>query len=427
MEEHLLQFIWHRRLYDASSLSTTTAQPVDVIDPGAPNTDQGPDFLHARIRIGGEVWVGHVEIHVRSSSWFLHGHDRDPHYNSVILHVVWVEDRPARTADGFQPPCLELGHRVGEAVLSRYRDLMQAQAWVPCAARIGDTPGLIRTAWLARLMAERLDVRTQAVQSVLDRTRMDWEQTFFVLLARQLGAPTNADPMEALAERVPLRLLRKYSDRPDLAEALLFGTAGLLSGGPEHPYVRALHGEHVFLRRKYGITPLQGLQWRFSRMRPPHFPTLRIAQLAAIVGRAESFMKLLETTPSPESWLALFRAAPTHGYWRTHYHFTAESPDGSKRIGRGTAETLLLNVIVPMAFHYGRHQGLPHLKEYAVSLWQALPPEKNNVIRGWDASGWTARDTAESQALLHLHRQYCERRRCLQCAIGLHLLRPGHP
>ena len=273
-------------------------------------------------------------------------------------------------------------------------------------------------------MAERLEDKAQAVQSMLDRTRMDWEQTFFVLLARQLGAPTNAAPMELLAERVPLRLLRKHSDRPDLAEALLFGTAGLLSVSPEHPYVRALHGHHLFLRRKYGIKPLQGLQWRFSRMRPPHFPTLRIAQLAAIVSRAESFMEFVEASPPPQSWIDLFRAEPTHDFWKTHFHFTAQSPHGVKRIGRGTAETLLLNVVVPLAFHYGRHQGRTHLKDYAVSLWQALPPEKNNVIRGWHDSGWPARDTAESQALLHLYRQYCAHRRCLQCAIGLFLLRP---
>lgn len=423
MEEQLLQFIWHRRHFSLSDLRTTSGEVLSIIDPGTPNADQGPDFLHARIRIGDHVWIGHVEIHVRSSAWFLHAHDRDEHYNNVILHVVWVEDRPVITADGFRPPCLELGFRVDAGLLTRYRRIMNQAAWVPCAPMLPSVPARVRTTWLARLMAARLEARSSAIEPILARTQLDWEQTFFIWLARHIGAPANADALEALATRLPLRVLRKHGDRPDQVEALLFGTAGMLSAEGGDPYVRALTREFSFLRRKYGLRPMEGLAWRFLRMRPPHFPTLRLAQLAAILMGTTSFMELVDQALPLAGWRKVFRKGPAHPFWTTHYHFAESAPASAKILGRGTADSLVLNVVAPIAFLYGRHQGSPVHKDYGAGLWQALPPELHSISRGWAQCGWKARDAGESQALLHLRRHYCAGRRCLRCAVGLYLLR----
>jgi len=424
MEEQLLQFIWHRRLYHTGSLTTTEGELLTVIDPGTPNTDQGPDFLLSRVRIGDRTWIGQVEVHVRSSAWFLHRHEKDPGYNNVILHVVWEEDRPARTENGIRPPCLTLAGRVSPDLLDRYRALLKNEAWVPCAGAVGQVPEVKRTAWLARIMAERLEAKADTLGRLLDRTRWDWEQVFFVWLARYLGAPTNAEAMEALALRIPLKMLRKHADRQDQAEALLFGTAGMLSADWKDPYPRSLALEFRFLRRKYGIKPMAGSRWRFHRMRPAHFPTLRIAQLAVLVLGEPGLMARLEGLPSIQDWIRYFRSTPAHPYWLGHYHFGKSSPPAPKVIGRSLATGLVVNVVGPMAFAYSRHQGNRAMRDYAIGLWQSLPPERNHILVRWSALGWPARDAAESQALLHLFRAYCTPRQCLRCAVGHALLRP---
>lgn len=424
MEEQLLQFIWHRRLYPSGSLQTTEGEPLVVIDPGTPNTDQGPDFLFARLRIGDRTWFGHVEVHVQSSAWFQHRHEKDPGYNNVILHVVWQEDRPAVTEGGVRPPCLALAGRVDPELLDRYRVLLESESRVPCARELARVPEVVRTTWLARIMSERLEARTLAIGRLLERTRGDWEQVFFAWLARYLGAPTNADPMEALALRLPLKTLRKHGNRPGQVEALLFGTAGMLSADWKDAYPRSLALEFRLLRRMYGIKPMAGSQWRFHRMRPAHFPTIRIAQLGALVLGETGFLSRLESMPSARAWIRYFRTPPDNPYWLQHYHFSKLAPSSSKVIGRTVAIGLVVNVVVPMAFVYSRHQGNRALRDYAIGLWQSLPPESNHVLARWSAIGWPARDAAESQAQLHLFRSYCTPRHCLRCAIGLALLRP---
>lgn len=423
MEEQLLHFIWHRKLYDAIGLTTTAGESVDVFHTGIPNHDQGPDFLQSRIRIGDQLWAGHVEIHILSSAWFLHLHHHDPHYNNVILHVVWEEDQPVVTKDGFIVPTITLSGRVDLSLLDRYRHLMNNEEWVPCASALKDVPAIIRTSWLDRLMAERLEHKTGHVLQVLDRCRQDWEQTFYVMLARQLGAPTNGDPMEELALRVPLPLLRKHGDRIDQIEAILFGAAGMLPRERNVPYVISLKHEFEFLKKKYNLDALQGLQWKFMRMRPAHFPTIRIAHLAVMIAQQAHFITLLEQHLSAEQWIKLFRVRPANPFWNDHYHFSASSPRGSKQLGQNTAVTILINVIAPVMFLYGKHQGRPDLKERAVRLLEELPAEKNNIVTHWQECGWYVADAGQTQALLHLKKQYCDQRKCLHCAVGLYVIK----
>lgn len=423
MEEQLLQFIWHRKLFDTTDLATTGGEPVDILNTGVPNNDQGPDFLQSRIRIGDQVWAGHVEIHIRSSSWFVHMHHHDAHYNNVILHVVWEDDQPVVTRDGFMVPTLTLAGRVDLSLLDRYRHLMNNEEWVPCASAVQEVPSIVRTSWLDRLMAERLEHKTRQVLRILDRCRQDWEQTFYVMLARQLGSPANGDPMEELALRVPLSLLRKHGDRPDQMESILFGVAGMLQRDLPSPYMTTLRQEYDFLKKKYNLDALQGLHWKFMRMRPAHFPTIRIAQLAVMLSQQPHFITLLEQSLTAAQWIHLFRVSPAHLFWKDHYHFTSSSPKGSKQLGQNTAETLLINVVAPVMFLYGKHQGLPALKDRAIRLLEELPPEKNTIITHWHHCGWMAADAGQSQALLHLKKQYCDHRKCLHCAVGLYVMK----
>ncbi len=423
MEEQLLHFIWHRNLYNADNLRTTTGDIIEVLHPGTPNQDQGPDFLQSRVRIGQQLWAGHVEIHIRSSAWYLHMHEHDSHYNNVILHVVWEEDQPALTLDGYRIPCLELSGRVDHTLLDRYRRLMNNVEWVPCAAALHTIPELLRTAWLERLMAERLEEKSDHIVRMLERFQFDWEQVFYIMLARQLGAPANRAAMEELAIRIPLRLLLKHRDRPDQAEALLFGAAGMLGKEIQHPYVLQLKREFEFQSLKHHIRPMPALHWKFMRMRPAHFPSLRIAQLANIIIQSDGFVSLIESFTPARDWVRLFSVTPPDPFWDTHYHLKEEAPPASKRLGKKTSETLLINVVIPLMFVYGKHQGKPALKDFALTMMTKLEPEQNAIVSGWKTCGWAALDAGQSQALLYLRKQYCDQKRCLHCAIGLHVLK----
>lgn len=423
MEEQLLQFIWHRGLFNHIDLMTTGQEALEVIHTGMPNQDQGPDFVQARIRIGDQIWAGHVEIHIRSSAWFLHMHEHDSHYNNVILHVVWEEDTPALTLDGYRIPCLELAPRVDIALLNRYRHLMNNEEWVPCASALMTVSEIIRTGWLQRLIAERLEAKSAQVLRILERCAYDWEQTFYTLLARQMGAPANGDAMEELASRIPLKLIRKHQDRPDQMEALLFGAAGMLGKEAPGDYAVQLKKEFDFLLRKYSLRPMPALQWKFMRMRPAHFPTIRIAQLAAILTEVEFFVSRIEHGTQAQTWIDLFSVRPKQVYWHTHYHFAAEAETASGRVGRSTAITLLINVVIPFMFVYGKHMGNRTIKAMALTMAEDLPAEKNAVMNGWSACGWSPKDAGQSQALLYLKKQYCDHRRCLHCAIGLQVLK----
>ena len=423
MQEQLLHFIWQRKLFNQQDLFTTRGQRVEILHSGIPNQDQGPDFLQARIRLDDNLWAGHVEIHIRSSAWFLHTHDQDPHYNNVILHVVWREDEPAKTMEGIRIACVELHDRIDKDLLDRYQRLMDNQEWIPCASSHYTVQDIIKTSWLERLMSERLERKTEKFNQILQRCGSDYEQAFFVLLARHLGAPSNSDPMENLGVKLPLKVLRKHGDRIDQIEAILFGVAGMLAKEVNVEYPIALKREFDFLKIKYGLAEIPSLQWKFMRMRPAHFPTVRIAQLAVLVSSVSHFITLLTEIPDADTWIQMLMVKPKDPYWDTHYHFRSEAPFSEKRLGKETAVSIVINVIVPFMFFYGKMQGLDHLKEKAIKMIAGLPSENNSIIKKWKSTGWYPKNAGDTQALLQLKQHYCDLRRCLHCAIGMQLMK----
>src|SRR4030095_12715930 len=257
------------------------------------------------------------------------------------------------------------------------------------------------------------------------RCGQDWEQAFFVILARQLGAPANSDAMESLGLKIPLRLLRKHGDRTDQCEAILFGVAGMLTKEAVQGYPAELKKEFDFLKIKYGINPMPALRWNFMRMRPVHFPTIRLAQLAQIIADMPLFISLLEEIDTPEEWIKKFMVEPVNDYWLDHYHFKSTSTFVHKRLGKDTAISLVINLVAPFMFVYGKMQGRTMLKERAIQLLAELPAEKNSIIKGWTSCGWRALDAGQTQAMIHLKRYYCDSHRCLHCAIGLQVMKEG--
>ena len=423
MPESFLHFLWRWRRFDAQNLLTTEGQTLEILHPGEHNTHAGPDFFNARLRIGDTLWAGNVEMHRLSSEWLAHRHQEDPAYDNVVLHVVLEEDQPiTRARDGSRLACLVLQGRIPPRLLAIYQRLEHERAWIPCESFFAATPDIIRLNWLDRVLVERLEQKTTAIEALLATTETHWEVTFYQLLARNFGLKVNAEPFEALARALPLPVLAKHKNSPLQVEALLFGQAGLLEENFSDAYPQTLAREYRHLAHKYGLLPLAASQWKFLRLRPANFPTVRLAQFAALVHQSAHLFSKVLAADSLRRLENLFAVQPA-GYWLNHYQFDKESLPRTKLPGRDFVQLLIINTIVPFLFHYGRTKGDADLQNRALRLLEELPAEGNAVLDGWAALGMRARHAYQSQALLHLKTRYCDPKRCLECAVGNFILK----
>ena len=428
MREDFLHFIWRYQKFNGLDLYTSGGEPLTVVYPGDPNPHGGPDFLNARIRIAETLWVGNVEIHVHASDWQVHRHDADAAYDNVILHVVFQEDKPVYRKNGERLLCLELQRRILPGVRVAYYRLLNDKAHgIPCRPQFFEVGASVRTLWVERVAIERLERRVIRFRDLLERNGQNWEETFFQGLARNLGQPANADPFEELARLTPMGLLRRKRDDLFQLEALLFGQSGLLDGEQEVGYPQDLRKEYAFLSRQYQLKPMEKSVWKFLRMRPANFPTLRIAQLARFVYQTEHPFDKAMSAGSIKEYEHLFELSVSQ-YWRTHYLFgQAESAPKDKALGRTTVRQLLVNTIAPLLFLYGEFRQSKRYLDQAVSLLAALPPEDNRIVREWVAMGCRPDTALQSQGLIQLKKEYCDARRCLHCAIGHALLQGSDP
>ncbi|WP_116106472.1 DUF2851 family protein [Lewinella sp. IMCC34191] len=423
MREDFLHYLWRLARFDLRDLRTTDGQPIIIYQFGVHNTHAGPDFDDARLIIDGLRWAGRVEMHLKSSDWYDHGHQDDPVYDSVILHVVLEDDRPVYRSDGSQIPCLELRGRIPAGLRGTYWRLLHNESWVACAGQLTAVAPPVRAVWLQRVLAERLSRKAVTFQSLVNRSDADWEAAFYQVLARSLGGSVNADAMEMLARSLPLRILQKHKHSLLQLEALLFGQSGLLPAAEQQvaPYVVRLHREYALLRVKYDLQPIPATAWRFLRMRPNNFPTVRIAQLACLYHRSgQLFGKALAATGQQE--LQNMFAVSLSNYWKDHYRFGAEAKRSDRRLGETAIRSILVNAIAPAYFAYGLHRTDERYRERALELLEALPAERNSVVSHWKKLGWPARSAGESQALLDLKQAYCTPTRCTSCAVGCSIL-----
>lgn len=426
MEEELLQFIWYRQVFRLQDLITTDSEPVLILNAGIQNYDQGPDFLNARIRIGNHVWIGNVEIHTQSSFWNSHHHHTDPHYNNVILHVVWNEDEKIKTDAGFAPPCITLADRVDMAWLDYYRNFIREHDEILCGRYLPEVSSIVKQDWLERMTIERLEEKTKLIERIFHECKQNWEKTFWTALARQLGAPVNGDAMEQLLIRTPYEVLLRHIDKPAEVESILFGMAGMLDPAFEQEYPKQLQKMFRFYRIKYRIAPMREVSWLFLRMRPANFPTLRIAQIASLICMRYPVIRWIDERMDPKSWIKHLRISPGTDYWNDHYHLTSTSHSHDSRLGVAAANGILINVIAPFSFYYFRQLGRIDYHSYAISLWESMSVEDNKILRSWKDHGWVPGNAADGQGMLHLKKTYCEKRHCLRCRIGTRIMSSGH-
>jgi hypothetical protein len=418
MTERLLQYIWQFQYFSRSELQTTQGENIQILFPGKLNTNQGPDFLNAQIKIDNTTLAGSVELHLKTSQWQEHGHQNDPNYKNVVLHVVFEDDTKTNASS---VPVLELQSRISTVLLQRYHYLMQAGTFISCANSIAGVKEITWTAWKERLLAERLTRKSNLVFDFLKKNNYHWEETFWWVLARNFGMKVNSDAFEAIAQSIPVTTLAKHKNQIHQLEALLLGQAGLLDGTFNDDYPRLLQREYSFLKKKYNLKPTH-IRVQSLRMRPGNFPAIRLAQLAILIQHsAHLFSRILETENVLEI-KKLFEVT-ANDYW--HYHYTIDELSGFKKktIGKEMMENVVINSIVPMLFAYGLHHKEEKYKAKALNWLEATAAERNAVTKGFSALQLANKTAYDSQAYIELKTHYCDQKHCLQCAVGNALLK----
>lgn len=423
MREELLHYLWKTKNFRLKNLSTTQNKSIIIENFGTHNHDAGPDFLNAQVHIDGILWSGHIEIHIKASDWNLHQHNNDPVYDNVILHVVFDFDMPIYRMDHSLIPCLSLAKRIEKRTIQKFHKLSTKDSWIPCEDLIDENiiQGIEVAQFLDATLIERLETKTQFLQNRLIENKGDWNQSFFELLTRYLGNKVNNEAMEMLAKEIGyLNTQKVKSNRLDL-EALFFGVAGFLSNHYDDHYSKDLRDRYLFLKEKYQLNEMKKEVWKFSRMRPSAFPSIRIAQLVAILFHTDQLFSKIQTCLHPNQLYNMFRV-PVSLYWDTHYTFGKPSTARKKKLGKTAVDLLIVNAIVPALFLYGKEHYQEEMQKRALGLLEQVKAEHNQITRNFKSMGFSNNSAYHSQSLLQLKTNYCNKSKCLSCAIGHKLM-----
>lgn len=425
MTESFLHYVWQFQYFDKKELLLTTGEYLTILKPGILNTDAGPDFSQAKVKMDQIAWAGSVEIHVQSSGWYAHQHDVDAAYENVVLHVVWEEDKPVYRKDGTRLPTLTLKSRVQPHLLKSYLNLVNNTASIPCQSSFAKVNDLIRHSMVDKAVMQRLERKAGEVLKVLEQNQGDWEETAYQLLAISFGFKVNTDPFRQLAKALPYKLILKHRDQPLQQEALLFGQAGFLVARSKDQYLTNLVNEYQFLERKYNLskTRLDVTQWKFMRLRPANFPTLRLAQFASLLRRSANIFSAILEAARYETVQSLLTVEPSQ-YWKTHYRFGKKAKAEIQGFGEVSRDTVVINAIAPLLVAYGKRGDEQRYVDQAVRILQAVRAENNKIIKLWKKLGCSSQNAWDSQGLIELYNNFCQHRECLNCSIGSAILKP---
>jgi len=423
MNEEFLSFLWKYGLYESGNFFSE-GEKIEIIHPGEHNTDSGPDFFNTRIKIGDTIWVGNAEIHVKASDWNRHNHDQNSAFDNVILHVTYENDIPVYTSKGLKIPAIEL--TFDQQYLTNYSVLMADQQWIPCGDQVNKVDRFIISAWLNKVGIERLECRIEPIHKNLADTTNNWEEVLYRQISRSFGFHVNSFPFESLAKTTPFHIVKKHAHDLFQLEALFFGQSGFLENDySDDVYYIRLKKEYEFLKTKYTLRPMDVHLWKFMRLRPVNFPTVRIAQLAALIHHHQSLFSLLF---EKEQLSTLYHSIvdDLSEYWNTHYSFGKVSQFQKKTLGSESAASITINTVIPFFFVYGTVMGNRDILDRVLQFLEMISPEDNAEITNWKKVGIVPFNALESQALLQLRSHYCVKRRCLECGIGSRIIRNIH-
>ena len=418
--EQLLHYVWKHKIFPLKELKTTSGQLLEVIDTGLSNRNSGPDFFNAKIKLDGVLWVGNIEIHTSSSDWMKHGHHTNAAYDNVILHVATNIDAEVKRSNGDSIPQLQLS--CPEQVRTNFDELISTDSYPPCYRIIPTLSSFIVHSWMSALQMERFEQKNAQLIERLRLCNNHWEDAFFMTLARNFGFGLNGDAFETWAKVIPLRAVDKHRDNLFQVEAIFFGQAGILADPEGDEYYMKLKREYEYLAHKFGLTPMDVTRWRFLRLRPNNFPHVRIAQLASLYHRTYGLLSQLMEKETLKDVRDLLRGG-TSEYWLTHYTFGGSSPSRPKTLSESSLNLLIINTVVTFLYAYGLHKGNERLCTRATAFLEELKPENNYIIRMWSECGLKVSHAGDSQALIQLKKEYCDKKKCLYCRIGYEYLK----
>ncbi|XCF05607.1 DUF2851 family protein [Tamlana crocina] len=421
MQEDFLHYIWKHRKFQIHSLSAVSGESVGVVSVGQHNFNSGPDFFNAQLKIGEQLWAGNVEIHVKSSDWFLHNHEQDSAYDNVILHVVWEHDTEVFRKDNSPMATLQLKDYVERDILENFEKLFSKQnRWINCENELASVDDFILNHWKERLFFERLERKSNDIEGLLKTSKNNWEAVLFVMLAKNFGLKVNGEAFLSMARSIDFSIVRKTQSNLLALEALFFGQAGLLDADAESAYFNNLQNEYNFLKQKFKLDNQRVLAVQFFRLRPPNFPTIRLSQLANLYhGHQNLFSKVMEAERL-EDFYKLF-SVTVSGFWKNHFTFQKASKPSEKKLTKSFIDLLVINTILPLKFSYNKHKG-ETASEAIVKIASGIGSEKNSIVEAFKNLKPMSESALDSQALIQLKTQYCDKNKCLQCAVGNQLL-----
>ena len=421
MKEDFLHYLWKFKKFDTLNLKTCNGEDITIVNVGQYLELSGPDFFNSQIVIGDQKWAGNVEIHIKSSDWYVHHHERDAAYENVILHVVWEHDTEIFRKNNTEIPVLELKNYVDNETIANYQSLMTPKSWIFCEKQLKQLDDFVLKNWLERLFFERLERKSKPIFELLEHTNNDWEAVLFCLLAKNFGLNTNGETFLKIAQSIPFSIIRKESFEVENLEALLFGNAGLLDSEKEDNYFKDMKFRYFYLLHKYQIEKKTVEPVAFFKHRPDNFPTIRLSQLANLYHCQQNLFSGIITSKTLKSIYETFQVSAS-AYWQNHYQFDKESPKKSKKLSKSFIDLIIINTIIPLQFAYSRSQG-KEVSEDLIHLLSEVSSEKNTIIDKFSSFGLKSKNAFETQSLLQLKNEYCNKKRCLECAIGMELLK----
>ncbi|WP_299118631.1 DUF2851 family protein [uncultured Winogradskyella sp.] len=420
MQEDFLHYIWKHKAFNASQLKTTNNEFVTIKQLGQHNHNAGPDFFNAQLAIAEQLWAGNVEIHIKSSDWYVHNHETDTAYDNVILHVVWEHDTEIFRKDNTAIPTLELKHYVNKNLIDNYQKLMKSKSWINCESSFSEIDDFLLNNWLERLYIERLERKSEDIQKLLKASNNDWEAVLFQMLLKNFGLKVNGEAFLSLANSVDYSMIRKLQNDVLEMEAVLLGQANLLEGDIQDAYFLDLKQRYQFLKQKFKLNNQGLLPIQFFRLRPPNFPTIRLSQFANLYTREYQLFSKIVSINTSEEFYKLFKKGVTD-FWMSHYTFNKTSKDSKKIITKSFIDLLIINTIIPLKFSYAKTHG-ELIDSKLFKLLKQLKVENNNVVKKFLSLKPIEKNALSSQALLQLKQEYCDKNKCLQCTVGNQLL-----
>ncbi len=421
MKEDFLHYLWKFKKFNTLNLKTFNGEEITIINSGQYLELAGPDFFNAQITIGHQKWAGNVEIHLKSSDWYLHHHERDSSYENVILHVVWEHDSEVFRKSNTEIPVLEIKQYIDPTTITNYKSLMLPKSWIFCEKQLKESDEFTLKNWQERLFFERLERKSKPIYDLLEQTNQDWEAVLFCLLAKNFGLNTNGETFSKIAQSIPFSIIRKESFEVENLEALLLGSSGLLDSEKEDTYFKDLKFRYYYLLHKYKIDKKFTEPVQFFKHRPDNFPTIRLSQLANLYHKEQNLFSKISTSKSVENIYDVFHVSAST-YWQNHYQFDKESPKKSKMLSKSFIDLILINTLIPIQFAFAKSQG-KEISEDLIQLLNEVAPEKNAIIEKFSSFGLKSKTAFETQSLLQLKNEYCNKSRCLECALGMDFLK----